>query len=86
MFIYYALINALSARMIHINLNMIFYTRGAESYQNNLHKALYKKKKKKRRKNITYKTKKYGDSLQSPTHMLPQAVGDSYSVVLRVEQ
>ena len=26
MFIYHALINALSAHMIHINLNMIFYT------------------------------------------------------------
>ena len=26
MYIYHALINALSARMIHINLNMIFYT------------------------------------------------------------
>ena len=27
MYIYHALINALSAHMIHINLNMIFYTR-----------------------------------------------------------
>ena len=26
MYIYYALINALSAHMIHINLNIIFYT------------------------------------------------------------
>ena len=26
MYIYHALINALSARVIHINLNMIFYT------------------------------------------------------------
>ena len=26
MYIYHALINALSAHMIHINLNMIFYT------------------------------------------------------------
>ena len=26
MYIYYALINALSAHMIHINLNMILYT------------------------------------------------------------
>ena len=26
MYIYYALINALSTHMIHINLNMIFYT------------------------------------------------------------
>ena len=27
MYIYHALINAMSAHMIHINLNMIFYTR-----------------------------------------------------------
>ena len=27
MFIYHALINALNTHMIHINLNMIFYTR-----------------------------------------------------------
>ena len=26
MYVYHALINALSAHMIHINLNMIFYT------------------------------------------------------------
>ena len=26
MYIYHALINALSAHMVHINLNMIFYT------------------------------------------------------------
>ena len=31
MYIYHALINALSAHMIHINLNMIFYTHGEHS-------------------------------------------------------
>ena len=36
MYIYHALINALSAHMIHINLNTIFYTCTAQSYQNNL--------------------------------------------------
>ena len=40
MYIYHALINALSAHIIHINLNVIFYTY-AQSYQNNLHKVLY---------------------------------------------
>ena len=42
MYIYHALINALSAHTIHINLNMILYiyTRRAQSYQNNLHKVL----------------------------------------------
>ena len=43
MYIYHPLINALSAHMIHINLNMIFYTYKAQSYQNNLHKVLYGK-------------------------------------------
>jgi len=42
MYIYHALINALSAHMIHINLNMKFYTH-VKSYQNNLHKVLLKK-------------------------------------------
>ena len=31
MYIYHALINALSAHMIHINLNMIFYTHVQDS-------------------------------------------------------
>ena len=44
MYIYHTLINALSAHMIHINLNMIFYTH-VESYQNNLHKVLKNKNK-----------------------------------------
>ena len=42
MYIYHALINAPSAHMIHINLNMIFYTH-VQYYQNNLHKVLYEK-------------------------------------------
>ena len=42
MYIYHALINALSAHMIHINLDMIFYTHVEhKSYQNSLHKLLY---------------------------------------------
>ena len=43
MYIYHALINALSAHMIHINLNMIFYTHVEQSHQNNQHKAAYGK-------------------------------------------
>ena len=47
MYIYHALINALSAHMIHINLNMIFYTHAEHSpTKNNLHKVLYKTKQK----------------------------------------
>ena len=44
MYIYHALINALSAHIIHINLNMIFYTHVEHSpikLKNNLHKVLY---------------------------------------------
>ena len=38
MYTYHALINALSAHMIHINLNMIFYTHVQHSpIKNNLH-------------------------------------------------
>ena len=42
MYVYHALINALSAYMIHINVNTVsIYTRRAQSYENNLHKVLY---------------------------------------------
>ena len=43
MFTYRALIKALGAHIIHINLNTIFYTyvQGMQSYQNDLHKVLY---------------------------------------------
>ena len=42
MYIYHALINALSAHMIHINLNMIFYTHVEHSpIKNNLLKVFY---------------------------------------------
>ena len=48
MYIYHALINAPSAHMIHINLNMILYTHVEHSpTKNNLHKVLFKKKEKK---------------------------------------
>ena len=42
MYIYHALTNALSAHIIHINLNAVSYTHvEGQSSQNNLHKALY---------------------------------------------
>ena len=41
MYIYHSLINALSAHIIHINLNMIFYKHVEHSpTKNNLHKVL----------------------------------------------
>ena len=42
MYIYRALINALIAHIIHINLNMIFYTHVEHSpIENSLHKVVY---------------------------------------------
>ena len=46
MYIYHALINALSAHMIHINLNIIFYTHVEHSPTKKIYIKYYKKKKK----------------------------------------
>ena len=46
MYIYHALINALSAHMIHINLNMIFYTHVKHSPTKTIYIKYYLKKKK----------------------------------------
>ena len=45
MYIYHALINALSAHMIHINLNMIFYTHVENSPTKTIYIKYYTKKK-----------------------------------------
>ena len=42
MYIYHALINALSAHMIHINLNMIFYTQVEHSPTETVYIKYYK--------------------------------------------
>ena len=47
MYIYHALINALSAHMIHINLNMIFYTHVEHSPTKTIYIKYYKKTNKK---------------------------------------
>ena len=47
MYIYHALINALSAHMIHINLNMIFYTHVQHSPTKTIYIKYYKKNNKK---------------------------------------
>ena len=44
MYIYHALINALSAHMIHINLNMIFYTHVEHSPTKTIYIKYYLKK------------------------------------------
>ena len=43
MYSYHALINALSAHMIHINLNMIFYTHVEHSPTKTIYIKYYKK-------------------------------------------
>ena len=45
MYIYHVLINALSAHMRHINLNMIFYTHVEHSPTKTIYIKYYKKKK-----------------------------------------
>ena len=47
MYIYHALINALSAHMIHINLNMIFYTHVEHSPTKTIYIKYYTKQNKK---------------------------------------
>ena len=47
MYIYHALINALSAHMTHINLNMIFYTHVKHSLTKTIYIKYYLKKNKK---------------------------------------
>ena len=44
MYIYHALIDALSAHMIHINLNMIFYTHVEHSPNKTIYIKYYTKK------------------------------------------
>ena len=43
MYIYHALINALSAHMIHVNLNMIFYTHVEHSPTKTIYIKYYNK-------------------------------------------
>ena len=48
MYVYYALSNALSTHMIHINLNMIFYTHVEHSPTKTIYIKYYTQKKKKK--------------------------------------
>ena len=51
MYIYHALINALSTHMIRMNLNMIFYTHVEHSPTKTVYIKYYKKQKQKRTTN-----------------------------------
>ena len=50
MYIYHVLINALSAHMIHIDLNMIFYTHIVHSPTKTIYIKYYKKKTNKKKR------------------------------------
>ena len=54
MYIYHALINAPSAHMIHINLNMIFYTHVEHSPTKTIYIKYYTKNKQKKRTTNTH--------------------------------
>ena len=54
MYIYHALINALSAHVIYINLNMIFYTHVEHSPTKTIYIKYYTKKKKKKEHKHTH--------------------------------
>ena len=54
MYIYHVLINALSAHMIHINLNMIFYTEVEHSPTKTIYIKYYTKKQEKKSTTNTY--------------------------------
>ena len=62
MYIYHALINALSAHMIHINLNMIFYTHVEHSPTKTIY-VKYRRRKKEEKK-----------ALQTHTHNVCKAL------------
>ena len=53
MYIYHALINTLSAHMIHINLNIIFYTHVQHSPTKTIYIKYYKKTNKQKRTSHT---------------------------------
>ena len=65
MYMYHALINALSAHMIHINLNMIFYTHVEHSPTKTIYIKNYNQKKKKKKKRTT---NTHTHALQTHTH------------------
>ena len=68
MYIYHALIKALSAHMIHINLNMIFYTH--VDVEHSPTKTIYIKYYKKQTKNCTTNTH-MAHNLSAATHTDP---------------
>ena len=60
MYIYHVLLNALSAHMIHINLNMILYTHVEHSPTKTIYIKYYK--------NLKNETNKKKNALQTHTH------------------
>ena len=77
LYIYHALINALSAHMIHINLNMIFYTHVEHSPTKTIYIKYYLKTNKKTQTHIDTQTQTHRHidthtHTHRQTHTLPQ--------------
>ena len=76
MYIYHALINALSAHMIHINLNMIFCTHVKHSPTKTIYIKYYLKRKKEKEKS----------ALQTHTHTRARARAHTHTHTLTVAE
>ena len=76
MFIYHALFHALSAHMIHINLNMIFYTHVEHSPTKTIYIKYYK---------IIFKKKKK-NALQTHTHIHTDCSRNWILILVRMEK
>ena len=72
MYTYHALINALSAHMIHTNLNMIFYTHVEHSPTKTIYIKYYTKQKQK-----TQKTKQKTHYKHTHTHTYTMSVAET---------
>ena len=68
-YIYHALINALGTHMIHINLNMIFYTHVEHSPTKTVYIKYYKRFIKKTTKTHTHTQQKHYKNTHTHTHM-----------------
>ena len=68
MYIYHALIDALSAHMIHINLNMIFYTHVEHSPTKTIYIKYYTKQKQKRTTNTHTHERTHTHTYAPPPH------------------
>ena len=81
MYIYHAFINALSAHMIHINLNVIFYTHAEHSSTKTIYIKYYTKKKKKK-KTYTYARSRARAHTHTHTHTPPPPPPNTHTMTV----